>query len=231
MSWILIAVIVVIVVVVALIIILSKGKSGDEIDYPYRKLDTLFTPAERSFLGVLMQVVENDAQIFGKVRVADVLATKKGMPASDRQRAFNKISSKHFDFILCSRKDLSVLCAIELNDSSHNSKKRKDRDAFLEGACKSAGVPLVQIPAQATYKLNDIRKSISLFLPRNQLSKIQSSIKTEITEQKLSPDNKTCPKCSAMMVKKVAKKGKNIGSEFWACSSFPKCRHIEPING
>jgi len=228
MSWIVIAVIVV--VVVALIIILSKAKPGGEADYPYRKLDALFTPAERSFLGVLMQVVENDAQVFGKVRVADVLATKKGMTASDRQKAFNKIQSKHFDFILCSRKDLSVLCAIELNDSSHNSKKRKDRDVFLEGACKSAGVPLVQIPAQATYSLSDIRKSISSFLPINQLSKAQLPIKKEPAEQKISSDNKTCPICSAIMVKKVAKKGKNIGSEFWACSSFPKCRHIEPIN-
>ncbi len=229
MSWIVIVIIVV--VVVALIIILSKGKSVDEIDYPYRKLDALFTPAERSFLGVLMQVVENDAQVFGKVRVADVLGTKRGMSASDRQKAFNKISSKHFDFILCSRKDLSVLCAIELNDSSHNSKKRKDRDDFLEGACKAAGIPLVQISAQATYNLNDIRKPILPFLPSHQLSKVQPEIKEETTEQKLPTDNKTCPKCSAIMVKKVAKKGKNIGSEFWACSSFPKCRHIEPING
>jgi len=201
-----------------------------EVDYPYRKLDALFTPAERSFLGVLMQAVENDAQVFGKVRVADILATKKGMSASERQTAFNKISSKHFDFILCSKKDLSVLCAIELNDSSHNSKKRKDRDVFLEGACKSAGVPLIQIPAQASYNLNDIRKYISSFLPTHQLPTVKPSMKTEPKKQKLSPNHKTCPKCSAIMVKKVAKKGKHMGSEFWACSTFPKCRHIESIN-
>jgi len=60
---------------------------------------------------------------------------------------------------------------------------------------------------------------------------VQPAIKEETTEPKLPSDNKTCPKCSAIMVKKVAKKGKNIGGEFWACSSFPKCRHIEPING
>jgi len=228
MSWIVIAIIV-FAVVALIIIFLSKGKSADEIDYPYRKLDALFTPAERSFLGVLMQVVENDAQVFGKVRVADILGTKKGMPASDRQKAFNKISSKHFDFILCSRKDLSVLCTIELNDSSHNSKKRKNRDIFLEGACKAAGVPLIQIPAQATYNLNDIRKSILPFLPNLQLSKAQPAIEEATTEPK--QNNKTCPKCSAIMVKKVARKGKNLGSEFWACSSYPKCRHIEPING
>jgi ssDNA-binding Zn-finger/Zn-ribbon topoisomerase 1 len=32
------------------------------------------------------------------------------------------------------------------------------------------------------------------------------------------------------MIKKVEKKGKNIGNEFWACSAFPKCRHTEAGN-
>jgi hypothetical protein len=77
----------------------------------------------------------NDAQIFGKVRVADVIAPNHGMSRSDRQKSFNKISGKHFDFLLCNKNDLYFLCAIELNDSSHSSKKRIDRDAFLEGAC------------------------------------------------------------------------------------------------
>jgi len=36
----------------------------------------------------------------------------------------------------------------------------------------------------------------------------------------------TCPKCGAPMVKRKATKGKNEGSEFWGCSTFPKCRGI-----
>jgi|TARA_B110000971_G_scaffold9153_1_gene8836 ssDNA-binding Zn-finger/Zn-ribbon topoisomerase 1 len=32
------------------------------------------------------------------------------------------------------------------------------------------------------------------------------------------------------MIKKVEKKGKNIGNEFWACSAFPKFRHTEAGN-
>ncbi|WP_158969853.1 restriction endonuclease [Paraglaciecola sp. L3A3] len=39
----------------------------------------------------------------------------------------------------------------------------------------------------------------------------------------------TCPKCASPMVKRTAKKGVNIGNEFLGCSSFPKCRHIEPL--
>lgn len=39
----------------------------------------------------------------------------------------------------------------------------------------------------------------------------------------------TCPKCASPMVKRIAKKGANLGNEFLGCSSFPKCRHIEQL--
>ncbi len=32
------------------------------------------------------------------------------------------------------------------------------------------------------------------------------------------------------MVRRVAKRGKNAGNEFWGCSTFPKCRSIVPID-
>ncbi len=33
-----------------------------------------------------------------------------------------------------------------------------------------------------------------------------------------------CAKCGSAMVRRVAKKGKHAGNEFWGCSTFPKCR-------
>lgn len=33
-----------------------------------------------------------------------------------------------------------------------------------------------------------------------------------------------CPACNAQMVRRIARKGANAGSEFWGCSAFPKCR-------
>lgn len=38
--------------------------------------------------------------------------------------------------------------------------------------------------------------------------------------------NNTCPICSAAMVRRVAKKGANIGNNFWGCSRFPQCRGV-----
>lgn len=33
-----------------------------------------------------------------------------------------------------------------------------------------------------------------------------------------------CPVCDRDMVLRTAKKGKNVGKQFWGCSAFPKCR-------
>lgn len=34
----------------------------------------------------------------------------------------------------------------------------------------------------------------------------------------------SCPNCGSDMVLRTAKRGKNIGSKFWGCSRYPKCR-------
>ena len=35
---------------------------------------------------------------------------------------------------------------------------------------------------------------------------------------------KACSKCGSKMVLRVAKRGHNIGKQFWGCSDFPKCK-------
>lgn len=199
-----------------------QGLKSTATDYPYQSKKTLFTPAERSFLGVLNQAVEGSALIFGKVRVADVVEPIKGLSRSGRQTAFNKISGKHFDFILCHKDDLSIVCAIELDDQSHRFKKRQQRDEFLKNLCGAAGIPLVQIPAKSGYVVSEVKQLIAprIINKENAASKQKQSATNE----------KVCPKCGSILVKRTAKKGKNAGKQFWACSAFPKCRYIETIN-
>ena len=49
----------------------------------------------------------------------------------------------------------------------------------------------------------------------------------EIIEVK--PDIKACSKCGEEMVLRKATKGKNVGNEFWGCSTSPKCRSVVEI--
>jgi hypothetical protein len=109
---------------------------------------------------VLELAVGDKARVFAKVRVADVLTPQAGLGKSKWQQHFNKISAKHFDYLLCHPSDLSFICAIELDDSSHRHQKRKVRDLFLKTACDSAGLPLLQIPASASYLVEELREQI-----------------------------------------------------------------------
>lgn len=40
----------------------------------------------------------------------------------------------------------------------------------------------------------------------------------------LNDNRKFCPKCEREMVLRTAQKGTNVGSKFWGCSAYPKCR-------
>jgi Protein of unknown function (DUF2726) len=141
-----------------------RGRAEGRLSYERR--DRLFSAAERSFLGVLEQIVGEEYRVIGKVRIADIIRPRKGLPIGARISAFNRITSKHIDFAVCDPKTLQVIGVIELDDSSHNRIDRQLRDKFVDAALSSAGVPLVRIPAQRAYSPAEIRLRMSvLFVP------------------------------------------------------------------
>ena len=118
----------------------------------------LLSQAERSFFGVMDQAIGADYRLFAKVRVADVVAVRKGLDGSNRQKAFNRIAAKHFDFVVCRSGDLSVACAVELDDRTHRRKSRAARDEFLSGVCASISLPLLREEARFAYAAADLRE-------------------------------------------------------------------------
>ncbi|MEW6994864.1 DUF2726 domain-containing protein [Colwelliaceae bacterium MEBiC 14330] len=205
------------ILVIIALIFLSKIKTAEIVEAPYELAGPIFTPAERSFYGVLSLACESQAVIFGKVRIADILKPIKGLNRSEWQTAFNKISAKHFDFVLCDPNDLSVIAVIELDDKSHSQKKQMKRDEFVELACETAHLKLYRFKALATYTVKEIKNEIFQITHEVELTPV---VKIEV---------QTCPKCSSELAVKTAQKGKNKGNDFLACSSFPKCRYTEEI--
>jgi len=185
--------------------------------HPYRKVDLFLSNAERSFFGVLEQAVAGKHLIFSKVRVADVLMPETNPNRSEWQTAFNSISSKHFDYILCTPDDCSVLLAIELDDSSHNLEKTQERDSFIDMVCESAGLPLLRIKASNSYIVPTIREAID------------GMIRGEEVNQDDITETPKCPRCGSIMVLRKAKKGSHAGEDFWGCSAYPKCKTMISI--
>lgn len=156
--------VIVLVILAAVVVLFALGKlkvPTPSSDTGYRLNGPLFSPAERSFLGVLIQAVPEENMVLGKVRVADVISPKKGLSRPKWQSAFNRISAKHFDYVVCDRDTLRVVSAIELNDKSHKGKRRADRDAFLRGACASAGLRLFEFDAKPSYSVVEVRRQLA----------------------------------------------------------------------
>ena len=127
----------------------------------FRQRDALFTAAERSFLGVLDQASSGRYRVFGKVRIADVIAPVKGLDKRTWSRVFNRITAKHFDFVLCDPQTLKVKAVIELNDKSHTSSRRIERDELVGRACADAGLALRMVKAQRSYSLETVKQVVN----------------------------------------------------------------------
>lgn len=41
-------------------------------------------------------------------------------------------------------------------------------------------------------------------------------------------DDTECPRCGAPLVRRTARRGRHKGSEFYGCSSYPKCSYVRP---
>ena len=136
----------------------SDGSHGDTDCLPYRRKDWLLTRAERSFFGVLHDCVGAEFFIFSKVRLADVFFIPRGV--SSRQAAFNRIQSKHIDFLLCERDSVRPVLAVELDDSSHLRSDRRKRDEFVDSVFAAAELPLLRVRAKRAYDSVEIRKAV-----------------------------------------------------------------------
>ena len=126
---------------------------------PYVAQDSLLTKSELHFYNVLKRAVPSGQTIMMKVRMADIITcTNKQWHAGWGPR----ISAKHIDFVLIDSKTTEIICAIELDDSTHRTHyERIARDKFVNKAFNVAGVRLLRIPTERSYNIEIIKRMIA----------------------------------------------------------------------
>ncbi len=222
--------------------LLKGGKDRKTVGLAYRLRDDFMSPAERSFYGVLTQVVGNRYTVLAKVRLADILyVPRSGNNAWASQQ--NKINQKHVDFLLCEPTTMAPQIAIELDDASHSRKDRTKRDEFVDAAFTAAGLSVAHVPVKSSYRAQDLQ-ALMAPAPSGDLGSPHSSPDSEPRSERPADSHKTpsmksrtispgqeqipkCPKCGAEMVLRTAAKGPHKGEKFYGCSRFPKCRGVK----
>ncbi len=200
----------------ALIVAVKKRKENQSL--PYCR-NALMSQAEKNFFKVLLQTVGDGFLITFKVRLADIISVRPG--TNEKQLYQNKINSKHVDFLICDKNDLSAKFAVELDDSSHNAPSRVTRDDFVNEVFNAAGIPLFRFTVKREYSTEDVRQKITEAM----------SPPVEVNEEQMpqTPKEPICNKCGASMILRTAQKGENAGQKFWGCSNYPKCRNVVKV--
>ena len=124
-------------------------------EYNYYLRESILTPKERKFYEVLLKITNPDKFcIQSQVALIEIF-----QPTRDNYwGSKGKIQHLHIDFVLCRKKDLHPILAIELDDKSHHKQNRSDRDKFLDELFSNFDLNLVHIPLAESYdarKLSD----------------------------------------------------------------------------
>jgi len=199
-----------------------------ETEYPYKLRDDFLSPAEFSFYQVLNSIVSKRLIVLCKVRLADIFFVSQ---PNLNLSYFNRIAQRHVDFLICRPDTMKPVVAIELDDSSHNSPSRRERDEFLDALFKAADFPLVHMPLHHQYSAHEINQRLSQIYNdgKAEIENTRENTQSPFSIQEKS--NPLCPKCGIPMVLRKAKLGKNEGKQFYGCVNFPQCREIISIDG
>ena len=128
---------------------------------PYREKKYFFSRSEREFLRTFNESIDKKRYlIFTKVRLADFIeVTIKG---KEYLKWWNKIKSKHIDFLIWDIQENRIILAIELDGKSHKSKKMKERDVFVNKLYETVKIRLERVAVGSDFSMEVKRMVESL---------------------------------------------------------------------
>ncbi len=166
----------------------SKENSSENVieieSQPYYKREYFFSVAELKFFEILKEIIGNNYYIFPKVRICDIVQSKDKKTYSQ----FNRIRSKHVDFLICTKDPIKAKIVIELDDRSHNYQSRIKRDKFVNEVFASSGIPIVHIKVKRFYDKEILIKEL------------QKAYKTEYKLVKKDESSQNKKGCSLMLI-------------------------------
>lgn len=131
--------IVVLALVAKVLVNLIAGKNESN-SFPYTKKESIMTPSEQKYFRKLEREYGQNHYIFCQVALDRIINT------TDQKNFFtywNKINKKSIDFVIVDKQTLQTVKLIELNDYTHSSYKRKQRDEYLRKVCEVTGTDLM----------------------------------------------------------------------------------------
>ena len=127
-----------------------KSNKPEEL-LPFKLKNDFFSQSEFVFFGTLVEELDiSRFRILSKVRMADFIETTAR--GKEFYSWFNKIKSKHIDFIIWDTKKNKIALGIELDGTSHGSQKMLARDDFVNRLYEQLNFPIKRIGVGTKFK-------------------------------------------------------------------------------
>jgi hypothetical protein len=133
--------------------VLSSSAFTDLFTPPYRAR-RLLSDNEMHFAEVLERALP-DYKVIPQVSFGAFLRVREGLAPASATTAFNRVSSKRADWVVCDRR-YQVLCIVELDDRSHDLEKDRRRDSYTA----AAGLPTLRVPSRNKPDASALRKAV-----------------------------------------------------------------------
>jgi hypothetical protein len=156
-----------------------SGRRGKSARPSYQKRDFLLSPEERLFFAALKQAVAETHEVFAHIPAQDILAPRAAAGREPAQQELEAIAEQAFDFVLCNHTDLSIACAVQLQEHTAAGKKPGSAADPLKPICQAAGLPLVRFEAAPLYDVNEIRNAIAAAVRKDPLFVVESDGRKE----------------------------------------------------
>ena len=135
-----------------------KAVRGDELEvWPFEPMP-IMTPTEVIFFNRLQQAVP-ELIIFGQVQLSRIIMPNDD-DDTDQGFWFNRICRMSVDYVLVDQDKQTVLLAIELDDWTHNTRRRQQQDEKKDKALLSAGISILRIDGEAMPDAALLRRKI-----------------------------------------------------------------------
>jgi hypothetical protein len=129
----------------------TAKKAEGTMEMPYEQKEYFFSIAELEFFRILNSHLDAHRHtVFPKVRLGDFVKVVDG--TARRQGAWNRIKSKHIDYLVWDLVENKLVLAIELDGNSHNGHSAEKNDHFKNDMYEKVGLRLIRVKVGESFE-------------------------------------------------------------------------------
>lgn len=132
----------------------------------YKIKQSQITECEKYFYDIFKKHFSNNYDVRPQIPLSSIIEKEKNFSREYQNELYRVI-----DFGIFDKNTLRPLLLIEINDSTHSQKNRRERDTKVKSICDNAGIKLItfwtKFDNTETYIVNRINKELKIALSNN----------------------------------------------------------------